>query len=288
MDMYPFLFGGFSACIAELITFPIDTAKTRLQLQGQRMEAKYAKAKYRGMIHCWQTLIREEGASMLYRGLTPALLRQAVYGTIKYGLYYSCKSVLPGEESTIKNIGCGVVAGGFSSAVANPTDLIKVRMQSRRVENGLFYCIKDIYLKEGFLGLWRGALPTTQRSAIMAAVQLPIYDYCKGWLVRNKWVQEGSVPNHLCSSICAAFFACFASSPFDVIRTRLMDQQKFRELPCGGPVRIYKSGRDCFYWTLRNEGIVALYRGFIPAFFRTGPWNVIFFLVYEELQQLRS
>ena len=32
---------------------------------------------------------REEGLVSIYRGLSPALVRQAVYGTLKFGLYYS-------------------------------------------------------------------------------------------------------------------------------------------------------------------------------------------------------
>ena len=34
-SLSPFLFGGIASCVAETITFPIDTAKTRLQLQGE-------------------------------------------------------------------------------------------------------------------------------------------------------------------------------------------------------------------------------------------------------------
>ena len=34
----------------------------------------------------------------------------------------------------------------------------------------------------------------------------------------------------------------------------------------------------------RTEGLLALYKGFFPAFARMGPWNIIFFVVYEKLQ----
>jgi len=63
-----------------------------------------------------QRVAGEEGASKLYRGLPPALLRQAVYGSIKYGLYYTSKDWfqvclgLP-EESTLLRLLCGVLAG---------------------------------------------------------------------------------------------------------------------------------------------------------------------------------
>ena len=49
---------------------------------------------------------------------------------------------------------------------------------------------------------------------------------------------------------------------------------------------IYRSSFQCGYVTIRKEGVSALYRGFIPAFMRMGPWNIIFFLVYEQLKIL--
>ena len=86
-------------------------------------------------IHCWQKVIAEEGFRVLYNGIAPALLRQAVYGTLKYGIYYSLKGFvisnqIGGEESLSTNVSIAVVAGAVSSAVANPTDVLKVRMQS--------------------------------------------------------------------------------------------------------------------------------------------------------------
>lgn len=63
------------------------------------------------MVHCWKTIATEEGISVLYSGLAPALLRQAIYGTIKYGLYYSIKDLVGGEESPLKNVSIAVISG---------------------------------------------------------------------------------------------------------------------------------------------------------------------------------
>lgn len=49
--------------------------------------------------------------------------------------------------------------------------------------------------------------------------------------------------------------------------------------------RLYKGSIDCGIQTVRNEGFRALYKGFIPTWFRMGPWNVIFFITYEQLKQ---
>lgn len=99
--------------------------------------------------------------------ISPAVLRQATYGTIKFGTYYTLKSIVTergllldknGDERVFGNILCAVAAGAISSAIANPTDVLKVRMQvhGRGTEQmGLFGCFKQIYRIEGVTGLWR-------------------------------------------------------------------------------------------------------------------------------------
>lgn len=49
-------------------------------------------------------------------------------------------------------------AGAISSAIANPTDVLKVRMQvhGRGTDKmGLYGCFREIYYYEGISGLWR-------------------------------------------------------------------------------------------------------------------------------------
>lgn len=52
-------------CVAG--TFPIDLAKTRLQVQGQ-VGSKYREIRYRGMLHAIVRIAREEGPRALYSG----------------------------------------------------------------------------------------------------------------------------------------------------------------------------------------------------------------------------
>ena len=60
--------------------------------------------------------------------------------------------------------------------------------------------------------------------------------------------------------------ACTAS-PFDMIRTRLMNQ----------PVdaKIYNGFVDCFTKIVKNEGPLGLYKGFVPNWGRAGPNTVV-------------
>ena len=250
------------------------------------------------MVHCWRTIVVQEGAQVLYSGLAPALLRQAIYGTIKYGLYYSIKDVLGGEESALKNISCAVVAGSISAAVANPTDVLKVRLQSqsapvvnpkKALRPSVYACFHDMYIREGIHGLWRGVGPTAQRAGVVAGVQLPVYDWTKLFFEAKDIFPGESAVNHLLSSFAAGLCACLASSPIDVVRTRLMDQRRVRSNHPKARKkvsRIYTSSIECGLATVKNEGMLGLYKGFVPAFTRMGPWNIIFFLVYEQLKQL--
>ena len=74
----PFVYGGVAAVCAEMITFPVDTAKTRLQLQGQIRDKRWQKVRYRGTLHCITSIMREEGVTRVYKGLSPAMLRQVL------------------------------------------------------------------------------------------------------------------------------------------------------------------------------------------------------------------
>lgn len=67
-DWRPFLYGGLASCIAEFGTFPIDLAKTRLQVQGQQLDKKYSKLKYKGMFDAFLKIYTEEGIRSLYSG----------------------------------------------------------------------------------------------------------------------------------------------------------------------------------------------------------------------------
>ncbi|XP_014678335.1 PREDICTED: kidney mitochondrial carrier protein 1-like [Priapulus caudatus] len=292
-DWRPFIYGGGASVFAEFFTFPIDTSKTRLQIQGQHIDTKLTKLKYRGMLHAMYRISKEEGFRALYSGVSPALLRQATYGTIKIGIYYSLKEMLiknPEDNTLLTSVICGIVAGVVSSSFANPTDVLKVRMQASNkdfVQQNMFRSFANIYKQEGVKGLWRGVGPTAQRAAVVAGVELSLYDMCKKHIIHRDLLGD-NVYTHLISSFIAGLGGAITSNPIDVIKTRMMSQRNLRLLPVEGvqSSAIYTGSLDCAIQTVRTEGVMALYKGFIPSWMRLGPWNVIFFLTYEQLKLL--
>mmetsp|Transcript_26989 Transcript_26989/g.23877 ORF Transcript_26989/g.23877 Transcript_26989/m.23877 type:complete len:97 (+) Transcript_26989:777-1067(+) len=60
----------------------------------------------------------------------------------------------------------------------------------------------------------------------------------------------------------------------DLIKTRLMNTKG---------EGIYSGPLDCFVKTLKNEGLMAFYKGYLVASTRTVCWNMIFFIMNEEM-----
>ncbi|CAF97648.1 unnamed protein product [Tetraodon nigroviridis] len=210
-------------------TFPIDLAKTRLQVQGQVGDSKYREIRYRGMLHAMLRIGREEGPRALYSGIAPALLRQASYGTIKIGTYQSFKRLLvdaPEEETLLTNVICGILSGVISSTIANPTDVLKIRMQAQGnlIQGSMMGNFIDIYQQEGTRGLWKGVSLTAQRAAIVVGVELPAYDITKKHLILSGYMGD-TVYTHFLSSFVCGLAGALASNPVDVVRTRLMNQR---------------------------------------------------------------
>lgn len=291
-NLKPFVYGGVASVIAEFTTFPLDTTKTRLQIQEKN-------SKYKNFFDCGRQIYRQEGIGSLYSGILPAILRQSVYGTLKFGTYYTLKQFIVSKvyhddninsENMFINVSCAALSGALSSAIANPTDVLKVRMQIHGKGTNkipLYKCFYEVYYTEGIKGLYRGVNQTSQRAATIAAVELPVYDLCKHMLLDS----IGDHPtNHFLSAFIASFLAAIVSNPIDVIRTRLMNQRRiFRSYGATSVTHstaYFSNSFECLTSILRNEGIMALYKGFVPAFLRMGPWNWTFFLVYEKLKTL--
>ncbi|XP_035759565.1 brain mitochondrial carrier protein 1 [Egretta garzetta] len=175
------------------------------------------------------------------------------------------------DETLLINVICGVVSGVISSAIANPTDVLKIRMQAQGslFQGGMIGSFIDIYQQEGTRGLWRGVVPTAQRAAIVVGVELPVYDITKKHLILSGLMGD-TIFAHFVSSFTCGLAGAIASNPVDVVRTRMMNQRAIV-----GSTELYKGTLDGLVKTWKSEGFFALYKGFWPNWLRLGPWNII-------------
>jgi len=268
---------------------PVDVVKTRLQLDGAGSTRLYS-----GSVDCARKLLRAEGARALFKGLSPALLRQSTYGSIRYGLYVPLRDALGadagvgagagGQLALGKKVVAGAAAGALASGIANPTDLVKVRMQTAGMlkegkYRGVAHCFRQIVRDEGVVGLWTGVGPTMGRATALAAAELTTYDEVKLRLRLSGTLQDG-LPLHVSASFFSGFAATLASSPFDVVKSRVMGQP----VDASGRGLLYRGTLDCLAQLIQNEGARSLYRGFWPNFGRIVPRVTIIFVALEQLK----
>ncbi|GLT37648.1 hypothetical protein SLA2020_119520 [Shorea laevis] len=280
-----FLCSAFAACFAEFCTIPLDTAKVRLQLQRKTAGDAVSLPKYRGLLGTMATIGKEEGLSALWKGIIAGLHRQFIYGGLRIGLYEPVKTFLVGSDFVgdiplYQKIFAALLTGALAIAVANPTDLVKVRLQAEgKLAAGIprrYYGTLDAYYsivrQEGLGALWTGLGPNIARNAIVNAAELASYDQVKQTILQIPGFTD-NILTHLLAGLGAGFFAVCIGSPIDVVKSRMMGDST------------YKNTIDCFAKTLKNEGFLAFYKGFLPNFSRLGTWNVIMFLTLEQAKK---
>lgn len=276
---------------AACITNPLDVIKVRMQLEGELSQRSAGERKYNGFVRGGYRMVKSEGFFALYRGLSASLMREGSYSTIRLGAYEPFKRVLgatdPSQTPLWKKVVAGACSGSIGSAIANPTDLVKIRMQASG-EPGLppryssaFSAFGEIYSSEGWRGLYRGVGPTTQRAALLTAAQIPSYDHTKHFILNAGYLEEGLVL-HFVSAFTAGLVTAVVTSPIDVIKTRVMNQP----LKATGEGMLYAGAMDCLVKSVRAEGWKCLYKGLIPNWVRIGPHTTVSLLVFEKLRAL--
>ncbi len=89
---------------------------------------------YNNLFKAAYLILQNEGLRGLYKGITASWVREAVYSSLRLGLYEPFKVML--GETDPKNtpiwikFTAGSLAGFVGSVVGNPTDMLKVRMQA--------------------------------------------------------------------------------------------------------------------------------------------------------------
>ncbi|XP_053794771.1 mitochondrial uncoupling protein 4 isoform X2 [Vidua chalybeata] len=254
-----FALSACAAAVAELVTFPLDLTKTRLQIQGEGAvrgdgAAAGPAVPYRGMLRTAAGIAQEEGVRKLWQGATPAVYRHIVYTGVRMVTYEHLRDSVLGR------------AEGESFPLWF---------------RGVHHAFLKILSEGGIRGLWAGWVPNVQRAALVNMGDLTTYDSVKHFLLLNTTLVDNSV-THSVSSACSGLVAAVLGTPADVVKTRIMNQPRDKQ----GRGLLYKSSMDCLIQTVQGEGFMSLYKGFIPTWMRMAPWSLVFWLAYEQIRRL--
>ncbi|KAG9457541.1 hypothetical protein H6P81_002049 [Aristolochia fimbriata] len=270
---YQFGTSGIAVATATGVTHPLDVLKVRLQMQlvGQ-------KGPLTGMGKLFTQLMKFEGPQALYLGLTPALTRSLLYGGLRLGLYEPCKyacDMTLGSTNIFVKIASGAFSGAIATALTNPTEVLKVRLQMNLTgRGGALKEMQKIAKEEGVRAFWKGVGPAMARASVLTASQLATYDESKQALLRWTPLEEGFYLQFISSAI-AGTMGTLVTTPMDMIKTRLMLQRESKS------TKNYNNGFHCAYKVIQTEGPRALYKGGFAIFARLGPQTTITFLLGE-------
>lgn len=268
---------GGAAVITVSFIHPIDVVKTRLQISGEvGREGKV----YTGVGDVIKTVSAEEGASAFYKGIGAAWMREASYTSLRLGLYEPMKSVTGADKKDagfLSKFLAGALAGGIGSIAGNPFDVLKTRMMASEGADakGVGFFASEVYKAQGMGGFYKGIEANVMRAMILNATKMACYDTCKGIVKNNLGFKDGITCQFL-SAFTAGFFMTCTVSPFDLIRTRLMNQPT--------DAKLYNGFIDCFTKILKSEGPLGFYKGFLPIWGRFAPTTCLQLIIYEQLR----
>ena len=220
------------------------------------------------------------------------MTRHVVYSGVRLTLYEVLRREAGarrgrGEVGLADRVGMGMFCGAVGQFCASPADLIKVQLQTegkRRLQgeaprfSGAWDALRTVVRVGGAAALWKGAVPNVQRAALVNLGDLTTYDQVKTALVNDAGWDTGHWTTHLAASVCSGLAAAMAGTPADVVKTRMMNQ------PVGE--RWYRGATDCLVKTVSQEGVMSLYKGFLPCWLRMAPWSLTFWLTFEKLRTL--
>ncbi|KAF2085154.1 calcium dependent mitochondrial carrier protein-like protein [Saccharata proteae CBS 121410] len=189
-----FMAGGFGGMVSQLVIYPLDTLKFRMQCEtvsgGLRGNALIL-ATARKM---WQ----HDGIRSFYRGLPMGLVGIFPYAAIDLGTFEYLKRAV--SRYNAKKRGCheedaepgsfmvaaiGGFSGAFGATSVYPLNLLRTRLQSQgtmlhpRTYTGIMDVTRQTLKGEGVRGLFKGITPNLLKVMPAVSITYVVYEHSK-------------------------------------------------------------------------------------------------------------
>jgi hypothetical protein len=273
-----------AASATETLLYPIDSIKTWSQVK------KKGPSQFKAFpLQHYSTVIgqayRRGGCRAFFHGLPFAVARNGLSTMVVLGfgkkLNANFKKVGILTPAVSKAMTSMLLATASNGALA-PIETLKIRMQAdgRRAKhkqryNGPYSAATTFIKRNGFFSLWNGSAPMLLRSTAWWVTAIPVYTGTKEMVMSQMGTTEEHAAIHSLASIVSGACATIASHPFDVVRVKLANQSLNRP--------VYTGMVHCFMKILRrDQGAKGLYKGILARYTRLGPWQLIFWVIYEK------
>ncbi|KAH8176858.1 mitochondrial carrier protein [Sarocladium implicatum] len=277
--VYQFAAGAIAGVSEILVMYPLDVVKTRVQLQTGKTAGAES---YNGMVDCFQKIVKNEGFSRLYRGISAPILMEAPKRATKFAANDEWGKVYRNMFGMAKmnqplSILTGATAGATEAFVVVPFELIKIRLQDKASAgryNGMVDCVVKTVRNEGILTLYQGLESTMWRHILWNAGYFGCIFQVRQMLpvATDK---KSKVTNDLMSGAIGGTVGTILNTPMDVVKSRIQNTPKV-----AGQVPKYNWAWPAIFTVAKEEGFSALYKGFLPKVLRLGPGGGILLVVF--------
>ncbi|RPD57391.1 mitochondrial carrier [Lentinus tigrinus ALCF2SS1-7] len=181
---------GLGAGVTEavMVVNPMEVVKIRLQAQQHSLADPLEAPKYRNAGHAVYAIVREEGFSALYRGVTLTALRQATNQGANFTAYQELKKFAHKMQPELTDLPSyqhmliGLISGAMGPFSNAPIDTIKTRLQKAEAKPGqsafqrIAAIASDMWRQEGVSSFYKGITPRVLRVAPGQAVVFAVYE----------------------------------------------------------------------------------------------------------------
>ncbi len=190
-------------------------------------------------------LCRTEGISSLWSGLSPTLVLAVPTTVVYFTSYEQLKKALyergtlrplslsEDREDSAVSAAAGGAARAFAATLVSPLEMVRTKMQSRRMA---FWQVREalaITLRnEGARGLWKGCAATVSRDVPFSALYWPVYESLKSRFLGDDPEERARLPQPevlagtFAAGAMAGSVAAAVTLPMDVIKTRWVDNRQ--------------------------------------------------------------
>ncbi|KAF2667683.1 mitochondrial carrier [Microthyrium microscopicum] len=277
--IYQFAAGAVAGVSEILVMYPLDVVKTRVQLQTGKEVGEEA---YTSMVDCFRKIIRNEGFSRLYRGISAPILMEAPKRATKFAandewgkVYRNLFGVTKMNQSL--SVLTGATAGATEAFVVVPFELVKIRLQDKAQAHkytGMIDVVRKVIAQEGVLTLYQGLESTLWRHILWNAGYFGCIFQVKA-LLPEATTNKSKITNDIISGTVGGTVGTILNTPMDVVKSRIQNSTKVV-----GTVPKYNWAFPALGTVMREEGFRALYKGFLPKVLRLGPGGGILLVVF--------
>ncbi|KAK2833488.1 hypothetical protein Q5P01_017377 [Channa striata] len=277
--------GAMGSVTAMTVFFPLDTAKSRLQVDEKR------RSKSTPVILA--EIAKEEGFQSLYRGWFPVISSLCCSNFVYFYTFNSLKKLAAsgrGKSRPGKDLLMGIVSGVVNVLLTTPMWVVNTRLklQGAKFRNedlhqtqykGIFDAFSQIIANEGVGALWNGTLPSLIL-VLNPAVQFMFYEAMKR--KAGKGGRRISSAEIFFIGAIAKAIATTATYPLQTVQAILRFGQ-YKGDGKGGVIGSLSNIFNLLMDRIKKNGVLGLYKGLEAKLLQTVLTAALMFVVYEKI-----